>query len=182
MTPPLPALRTERLVVRPLRDADVAALFAWGRDPAIAEHVEFEPFATLAEARSLFEAALDAYASGWPAPYGIAWREAPGRVVGTIALWGSSAGSREVELGFTLAHEVWGRGVATEAGAAMRDAAFAELGAETLLARVKAENHASARVLEKLGLRPRPLEEGPRRFALSREAWVVSGFLDNRII
>lgn len=57
----------------------------------------------------------------------------------------------EIELGYDLHPDAWGRGFATEAARATVDAAFDRLGLKRLLAVVKPHHAASRRVLEKTG-------------------------------
>jgi RimJ/RimL family protein N-acetyltransferase len=57
------------------------------------------------------------------------------------------------EVGWGLDPEWWGRGLATEAGAACVRWAFDELGYERLVSICTPENVASRRVMEKLGFR-----------------------------
>jgi len=57
------------------------------------------------------------------------------------------------EFGFHLRFDFWGRGYATEAGAAVLSHARDALGLARLVAGHHPENHASKRVLEKLGFR-----------------------------
>jgi RimJ/RimL family protein N-acetyltransferase len=61
-------------------------------------------------------------------------------------------GSSEVELGWIVRRTHWGRGFATEAAAAWRDFAFELLGLERIVSMVAADNVASRRVAEKLGM------------------------------
>ena len=56
-----------------------------------------------------------------------------------------------VELGWHVLASRQGNGIATEAGAACRDAAFATLDARFLISLIRPENVASRRVAEKLG-------------------------------
>jgi RimJ/RimL family protein N-acetyltransferase len=88
--------------------------------------------------------------------------EAGGEPVGCAAL---TTESDDLELGYWLLPEVWGRGYATEAGAALRDRAFAA-GAPALKARHAVDNPASARVLAKLGFRR--IGESPRWYQARR--------------
>lgn len=93
--------------------------------------------------------------------HGFGWRaaadRATGELVGLMALSradgltpGVPAG--EHEIGWWLDPAVWGRGLAREGAAAIRDEAFA-LGAPTIVARIQPENTASIAVAEALGLR-----------------------------
>lgn len=58
-----------------------------------------------------------------------------------------------VELGYYFARSTWGKGIATEAGAACVRFGFETLGLESILAVVRPENRASQKVLLKVGLR-----------------------------
>jgi RimJ/RimL family protein N-acetyltransferase len=58
----------------------------------------------------------------------------------------------EVEIGWMLSPRFWGRGYATEAGAAIRDEAFVRLSLDTIVAGHHPANLASGRVVEKLGM------------------------------
>ncbi len=58
----------------------------------------------------------------------------------------------EIELGWTLARDRWGRGYATEAAAACLSAGLAHLGAPRIVALVDAENEPSLRVAERIGM------------------------------
>ena len=70
----------------------------------------------------------------------------------------------EVEIGWMLTPAVWGRGYATEAGAAVRDDAFVRLGLESIVAVHHPANVASGRVIEKLGM-------GFERDVVARDGW-----------
>jgi RimJ/RimL family protein N-acetyltransferase len=76
---------------------------------------------------------------------------ATGALVGDAGLERTLRG--EVELGYTLARAVWGRGYATEAGELCL-AEARELGLRELVGLVDVRNPASVRVLERLGFHP----------------------------
>jgi RimJ/RimL family protein N-acetyltransferase len=69
--------------------------------------------------------------------------------IGSISL--ESRGADRLALGFALAPEAWGKGLATEAGQAMISAAFGLTPTLEILASVRVENEASKAVLEKCG-------------------------------
>ncbi|MFF7637816.1 GNAT family N-acetyltransferase [Kitasatospora sp. NPDC008050] len=57
-----------------------------------------------------------------------------------------------VEIGWRLAPRAWGHGYATEAARVVLAHAFGELGLERIVSICHVDNHASARVMTKLGL------------------------------
>ena len=69
--------------------------------------------------------------------------------IGSISL--ESRGTERLALGFALAPEAWGKGLATEAAVAVIDAAFALTRTVEILASVRVENEASQTVLGKCG-------------------------------
>jgi RimJ/RimL family protein N-acetyltransferase len=58
-----------------------------------------------------------------------------------------------VEVGWRLASEVWGRGLATEGGRAAIEWGFGGLGLDRIISIIDPDNIASLRVAEKLGMR-----------------------------
>jgi RimJ/RimL family protein N-acetyltransferase len=87
----------------------------------------------------------------------------PTRVAGCVGLHAGEEG--RVELGYWIARPLWGRGIATEAAAAMVAAARDSLRIPRLVSGHFADNPASGRVLEKLGFRPTGME---KRFSAGR--------------
>jgi ribosomal-protein-alanine N-acetyltransferase len=62
-------------------------------------------------------------------------------------------GAEEGEIWYLVAPESWGKGIATEAAKRLLDFGFGELGLHRIWATCLPENPASARVLEKVGMR-----------------------------
>lgn len=70
-----------------------------------------------------------------------------------VCPYAGSADAPELELGFHLLPALWGRGLATEAGAAVARFAFEHLGLPRVYAGHHPENDASRRVLTRIGFR-----------------------------
>lgn len=81
----------------------------------------------------------------------------------------------EVEVGYALLPEYWGKGLATEIAGALVAYGFQKLNFPQIVAMVRPQNTTSIRVLEKIGMRPdRTLEvcHAPALlFAAERVAW-----------
>lgn len=154
---PFPAtLTTDRLVATPVDLAaeldDYAALFA---DPAVAGPMWPAHLGGVRtrEQSEQFVAHFDAH---WKAhgfgPWTVRERDG-GAFVGQVGLGHTIvAGRAEVEAGFILAHDRWGRGYATEGAVAVRDDAFERLRLARLVAFVRPRNAASINVMGKLGM------------------------------
>ncbi|MGD9811880.1 MAG: GNAT family N-acetyltransferase [Sphingobium sp.] len=141
--------RTERLLLRPGWAEDAPALADAIADPAIIGNLTRVPYPYgLDEAQAFL-------ANGWNPrqPQLLIFSRTRGapRLVGGC---GIHAGTDErLELGYWIARPFWGLGFATEAAdAVMRIARSTSLG--TITSCHAADNHASSRVLRKLGFRP----------------------------
>src|SRR5262245_61723002 len=139
--PPDLRLETERLTLRGFElgdlDAlaellgDAEALALWG-DPLDRDG-----------ARSWIEGSQQMYESVSMGRCAIVWRET-GELIGDCGLVPTTVeGKPEIELGWIVRRHIWGRGVATEAGAAWRDHAFVVLGLTRIISMVSEQNVAS---------------------------------------
>ncbi len=144
-------IETPRLLIRPLKAEDAPVLAALWADPRVTRfmggpRIASEIQAGLEEdARLENPPALDL----WPVV-----EAASGAVIGHCGLIEKQIdGQDEVELVYVFAASVWGKGYASEAAAALREAAFHRFGLRRLVSLIEPENAASARVAVKTGLR-----------------------------
>ncbi len=79
--------------------------------------------------------------------------KATGDLIGNCGVRLKAAGAHEADLGYELNPEFWGHGYASEAARAMVEYGFTKLGVHRIWSWCIADNVASARVLEKLGMR-----------------------------
>jgi [ribosomal protein S5]-alanine N-acetyltransferase len=143
-------LVTPRLRLRPLRPDDAPALHAIYADPRVAAWIGQHTLADV-EAEIAKHVATQA-ARGWSF---LAVEELEsGRLLGDCGLQPFEQRGPEVELGYDLHPDAWGRGIATEAARAVMAAAFGPWGVERVVAVVKPDHVASQRVLAKAGLAP----------------------------
>ena len=101
-----------------------------------------------------------------------------GRLIGRIGLvhhddWTESP--YDAEVGWTLERVTWGRGLATEGGAAALRFGFNTKGMERIISIAHSENVVSQRVMEKLGLKREGATDWRDQpvvwFAISRSHW-----------
>ena len=142
-------IETERLRLRRLVAGDLAAMHAIESRPEVVRWLYWEP-RTEAEVA----AALDRRIS-WPPDLGLTVGVeliATGELVGHVSLTVDPR-HRQAEIGFIFHPDRQGRGYATEAAAAVLRIAFDRYGVHRVSGTLEARNAASARVLEKLGMR-----------------------------
>ncbi|MEV6521927.1 GNAT family N-acetyltransferase [Longispora sp. NPDC051575] len=180
-------LETDRLTLRRFAPSDVDHLVALDGDPAVMRFLTNgrpTPRATVED--EVLPAILRGYELG-PAGRWAAVERATGAFLGWFALDpGPDGDAGEVELGYRLRAESWGRGYATEGSRALVRAAFTELGSRRVWAQTMAVNLASRRVMAKAGLRyartfhlefddPIPgTEHGEVEYELLRDDWAGS--------
>jgi RimJ/RimL family protein N-acetyltransferase len=145
-------LRTERLVLRPWRDADFAPFAALNADPRV---MEFFPKTYSADESAEGMARI----RGHFATHGFGlWALQPiagGPIIGMAGLAVPHFQAHFtpcVEVGWRLAVEHWGRGYATEAARAALAFGFGRLGLLEIVSFTTTHNWRSRRVMERLGM------------------------------
>ena len=118
-------------------------------DPEVVRYTGDTAFTDEAEAAAIVAALQAQYAERRMGRFIVLERDT-GAPVGWCGLRGLAA-EGAADLGYRCLQARWGRGYATEAGAACVRYGFEVLGLDHLIAQVMPENVASARVLEKLG-------------------------------
>jgi len=147
-------LETSRLVLRPFVEEDLEAIYAMRSDAAVARYLYGEPMSE-DEARSFLERkmAVSSWENEGDWLSAAAVERASGTTVGDLAFHWVSERDRTAEIGFVFDPRHQGKGFATEAARALLDWAFTAAGFHRVIGRTEARNTASARVLEKLGMR-----------------------------
>ena len=141
--------RTDRLLLRPGFPEDAPALAAAIADQAIVRNLATAPWPyAVRDAEAFLAAPRDPVL---PSLLITERTDSAPRLVGACGLGRRPSGA--VELGYWIARAHWGRGIATEACAALIDIARA-LGLPSLEGSHFVDNPGSARVLEKLGFEP----------------------------
>jgi len=147
-------IRTKRLLLRPYARADVDAVYAYQRLPEVHRYLYTEP-RSLAEVEALVAERAGAGALTGPGqPLNLVADLADtGQLVGDCVLFWHSQEHEQGEIGYTLNPAYHGRGLATEAATALLRLGFDGLALHRVTGRLDARNVASARVLERAGLR-----------------------------
>jgi len=158
-------LRTDRLLLRPLREADAPAIFAIRSDPKVMRYASSAPLATLESASEFIARDTASIAAGECLRLGLE-RIDEQTIIGTCVLFHFNHQCRRAEVGYELRHDAWGRGYMHEALLALLHLAFTDLQLNRIEADIDPRNVASARSLERLGF----AKEG-----LLRERWIVEG-------
>jgi RimJ/RimL family protein N-acetyltransferase len=169
----IPSLETERLTLRPFREADVDAFFELSQDPDVMRYVGDRRVPTLQETWRAVAGWLGHWALRGYGHWAIEERNA-GRLIGRAGIinpvdWPGP------EVGYLLGREWWGKGYATEAAQAAMDWGFEERGFDDLLSLIDSANTASIAVALRLGESQRGATDlwGTRVlvYGISRDEW-----------
>ncbi|MGE5460772.1 MAG: GNAT family N-acetyltransferase [Solirubrobacterales bacterium] len=147
-------IETERLVLRAFEAIDLDAVHAMRSLPEVARWTYWEP-ETREQARASLErrTRLRAIRDEGDAIALAAIAKATGELVGDVVMEWLSREHALAEIGFIVHPSHQGRGYATEMTRPLLRIAFEEVGLHRVIGRAEVRNGASARVMEKLGMR-----------------------------
>lgn len=149
MNPP-ETIETERLKLRRSLESDAEGIFAaYAQDREVTLYLAWRPTGNIEDTRESLRHAADEWQEGRAFRWTI-FRKEDDRLLGTLAL---RVDGPKVELGYVLAKDYWGKGFMTEAVRAIVDYALKEGDIYRVWAVCDVENPASARVLEKAGMK-----------------------------
>jgi len=167
-------LTTARLILEPFADSHLDGLFAMNSDPEVMRYITGRP-----EKREETVAAIERVQKRW-AEWGYSWwafiEKAGGDLIGAGCIQ-HLAGDRANphEIGWRLRRDKWRQGYASEAAQRMATFAFDSAGSTLLRAVYDPDNQASARVMQRLGMRycgiERWYESDTAVYEITREEW-----------
>jgi RimJ/RimL family protein N-acetyltransferase len=168
-------VRTARLVLRGMTDADVDDIHAYQSRPDVCRYLPFEPRSRdeVAEKVVTYSAALVLSGDG------DSWRLAvervsdPGHVIGDVFFAITDAADATCEIGWTLHPSYTGSGYMTEAAHAVLAIAFDQLRLHRATARLDPRNQESAALCRRLGMRQEAL--------FVEDLWLNGGWGDTAI-
>jgi [ribosomal protein S5]-alanine N-acetyltransferase len=148
-------IETPRLILRDLLESDLQPFFALASDPAVTRFQSFIRCADEDQARAYLRSA-EIHNKAVPRfAYNLAiLRKADGAWLGWFGMGRPEDPTLgDLDFGYGLRPAYWGQGYMTEVVKAMVDFSLRDLGIQSIFAECDEENPASARVMEKAGLR-----------------------------
>jgi RimJ/RimL family protein N-acetyltransferase len=154
MLRPTYPLLTKRISLRPFRDDDLDALYAIQSRSDVVRYLYWEP-RSRDETREMLErrklqTAIEGDGAGLHLAADL---RTSGALIGHFSLFFASKEHRQGEIGFVLHPDHHGHGYAAEGALLMLRLGFEELGLHRIVGRCDARNTASARLMERLGMR-----------------------------
>lgn len=156
-------LKTNRLLLRPLTQADAEAMFKnWTYDERVAKYCTWYPHKSINETKLLLKMYLDQKANGFDYRWGIELKET-NELIGVIDVVDLSDDNKTAVVGYVLGHKFWNKGFATEALSAVITKLFDD-GVEVIEARHHIDNVATGEVMKKCGMRFTHNDKAKRKF------------------
>lgn len=143
-------IRTARLTLRPHLASDLDDLVIYHSDPEVTRYIPW-PVRTREQTREALAMRLGAGSADAEGDWLILAIEHESRVIGEVLLKRVDDAEGAGELGYAIATDMQGRGLASEAARAMLDLAFGEFALRRVVAQIDEPNLASRRMIVRLG-------------------------------
>ena len=146
-------LETERLILRNWRADDWLLIRPMSLDPEVMRYIgHYQPWSDEETRQFVTNRMSDYEGYGWTM-WPLVLKET-GSFIGYCGFLRRRHGEYkgEIEIGYALAKDAWGRGLAAEAGSRILQHGFEVLGFERVIASARPENARSIRVMEKMGM------------------------------
>ena len=145
-------LETERLMLRRLTMDDLDNLFALYHSPDVRKYYS-EGIPSYAETKQELEWMVNTFYAKYGFGMWATIYKETGKFIGRCGLTPMDIeGQEEIEVGYMLAKEYWGQGLATEAAKAILKYGFDQVGLSRLICVVNPDNQASSKVALKIGM------------------------------
>lgn len=148
---PFPGLHTGNLILRRMTEADGPEIYFLRADSRVMQYLDREPAASVEEAIQHIQRINKAIDDNESILWGIAFRDQPAKLIGTICLWQFEVDNRRADIGYALHPGYWGKGIMKSVILSVLEYGFQQLDLHTIAAKVSPGNIASCRVLESTG-------------------------------
>jgi len=148
----LPPLDTPRLLIRERTLADLGPCLEMDRDPEVTRYIAGPWHDPIAHRQFVEYRITRQYPRGL-GYWSIRERSDPDRFIGWVLLIPDHGTGPDVEIGWRLIRSAWRQGIASEAARVLVAHAFETVQLPRVIADIAAENQASLRVAQKLGMK-----------------------------
>jgi ribosomal-protein-alanine N-acetyltransferase len=144
-------IETARLRLRPFAESDLEALVTLNSDREVMKYITDGAPMTREQSEARFEFYLNHWQQYGFGLFAIEYKDTD-EFAGFCGMQYLD-NTAEIEVGYRLARNYWGKGIATESSKACLKFGFDDLNLDRIVAVVRPDNLASQQVLEKIGLR-----------------------------
>lgn len=160
--------QSSTIIIREFAPAEISLFTTLFEDEEVARYL---PYRSPEQYIEMFHIALDDYQKGLYSRWGI-FNAANNDFIGMCLARHFADVPGQLEIGYSLSQQYWGKGIGTEVSKALVDYCFANTDRKEVVAVTAPENIGSQKVLEKSGFK--------RRENLKRESGEVTYFVIRR--
>ncbi len=148
---PFPQIKTNRLLLRRMTNADAPELLFLRSDDRVMQYIGREKTKTLDEATAFIDRINASVDANEAIMWAIAVQDNPGTMIGTICFWNILKDHYRAEVGYILHPDHWHKGIMKEAVRAVIDHGFTQMKLHSIEGHINPANLVSGIVLEKCG-------------------------------
>lgn len=148
----LPTIETERLLLRKITLNDASDMFEYASNPKVSEYTMWSTHTSIEDTKYFLKSLTKMYKRRELVDWGIV-HKAEKKFIGTCGFVEWSMTHSRAEIGYALSARYWREGYMSEAVNAVIEFGFREMLLNRIVGRCEVNNIASARVMEKVGMR-----------------------------
>lgn len=165
----VPVLTTQHLILRPIDEKDIAALYTLFSSDAVMKFMDVERFQDVSEAAQMVTFFREKLETGEGMRWAICYKER-NELIGTCGYHHISKSNFKAEIGYDLIPAYWGKGIMTNAIHCLLQYGFEQLQLNRIEAIVDPTNINSYKLLDRIGF---------QREGLHRQSFYEKGrFID----
>ena len=147
-----PTLTTERLILCKIVSEHASDMYEYSCDSEVTRYLTWSPHSSLKETERYIKLLQRKYADGTFNDWGLVLKDT-GKFIGTCGYTSFDKAENKGEVGYVLAKDYWGKGLAAEAVKAVMHFGFEKFGLDSFCAKHMEGNDASGRVMQKCGMK-----------------------------
>lgn len=148
----LPVLRTKRLILRNIKLSDAADIFSYASNPEVSKYTIWPAHKSINSSKHFIVCHNMTQQDGNPASWGVVEKNT-NKLIGTAGFESYSGPHKTASIGYAIGVEYWNKGYTTEAVKKIITFGFKVLKLNRIEAVCDVNNIASARVMEKCGMK-----------------------------
>ena len=146
----LPVLKTQRLILRPLKVGDARAIYEYSNKPGFGQCLKRKKPFTRRDVIKYVSGILNKE----PVVYWVMLLKKNNQLIGDCGLCEWNQQAQRAELSYAVSPDAWNQGYATEAALCVMQFGFENTGVNRIQAICNSANSRSERVMQKCGLKP----------------------------
>ncbi len=147
----IPTLESDRLIYKRIVPENAQDMYDYSKCEEVTRYLLWIPHTGLAQTEKYIKLLQKKYDNGSFWDFGLTHKD-DGKFIGTCGITSIDDEMKTIEIGYVLAPEYWGMGLAPEAARTVMKFCFETFGAEKICGKFMEGNNGSMRVMTKLGM------------------------------